>query len=278
VPDAAFSSIDLVFQCLVDPEKLAAFERAIARTVRPGSKVLDLGTGSGILAMLAAKAGATVVAIEFDPYIAATATRNVRANDLDGLITVVEADARSFDLKGEEPFDVVLMELITTALIDEDQVEVAMNLWSTGQVDSHTVFLPSAQETYVTLGEAADLYGFRMPMVRHLWHHIPHGGGVHLRSDPVLLSRVEFNTETSPDIATSVRVVPFHDCLVDCVVLSSVSELLPDVRLADTYSMNGPVAVPIEPVIVTAGTPIDVSLSYGYGGGFESMAVSLIPV
>ena len=43
------------------PQRLASFERALQQRVSPGDVVLDLGTGSGILAMLALRAGARTV-------------------------------------------------------------------------------------------------------------------------------------------------------------------------------------------------------------------------
>jgi len=55
--------------------------RAIARHVQPGATVVDLGTGSGILAIAAAKLGAThVLAIDNDPVAVAVARANVRTN------------------------------------------------------------------------------------------------------------------------------------------------------------------------------------------------------
>lgn len=43
---------------LIDDERTLGFERAIMAVVRSGDRVVDVGTGSGILAMIAARRGA----------------------------------------------------------------------------------------------------------------------------------------------------------------------------------------------------------------------------
>ncbi len=43
----AFSSIDVVAQCLVDQPRTNLFKEAIERVVLPEHTVLDMGTGSG---------------------------------------------------------------------------------------------------------------------------------------------------------------------------------------------------------------------------------------
>ena len=62
----------------------------IEHYVTPGMPVLDLGCGSGILAITAARLGATVLALDTDS-IAVTATReNVDRNDMTNRVTVAE--------------------------------------------------------------------------------------------------------------------------------------------------------------------------------------------
>lgn len=63
--------------------------RELERLVRPGARVLDLGCGSGILAIAAAKLGAgRVLALDIDPQAVGAARRNVEANGLAGTVEV----------------------------------------------------------------------------------------------------------------------------------------------------------------------------------------------
>lgn len=72
----------------------AIFE--LFRTVEPGI-VLDLGTGSGLLALAAAKLGARkVVAVDLNFLASRTAQRNVRLNREDSRVLAVQGRAETF--------------------------------------------------------------------------------------------------------------------------------------------------------------------------------------
>jgi release factor glutamine methyltransferase len=66
----------------------AWFARRVAARVRPGQRLLDLGTGSGIVSVLARAAGAVPVAVDLDPRACRAAADNgvpdVRQGDLYG--------------------------------------------------------------------------------------------------------------------------------------------------------------------------------------------------
>jgi len=84
------------------------FASYIARMDLSGKRVVDVGTGSGILALAAARAGAAnVVALDINPNAACTASENAQANGLGGRVTAVCSNLLSA-LAPQPTFDVIL--------------------------------------------------------------------------------------------------------------------------------------------------------------------------
>jgi ribosomal protein L11 methyltransferase len=80
-------------------------------------KVLDLGTGSGILSLAAAKLGTgPVTATDIDPLAVKIAQENVRRNQLSDRVTVTEANL--LQLKSESKFDLVVANIIANAIVE----------------------------------------------------------------------------------------------------------------------------------------------------------------
>ena len=90
--------------------------RLMQDVIRPGDVVADLGAGSAVLAIAAAKLGARrVVAIELDPDAIGNAEANVAANGVWERVSVIEGDA--FDLLPLiAPVRIVLANILSSVL------------------------------------------------------------------------------------------------------------------------------------------------------------------
>jgi len=85
--------------------------------VREGMRVLDLGTGSGILAITAAKLGAaSVLALDVDQVAVRVATENVALNGLEDLIQVRQGSIEQTALDGG--YDLILANIIASVIAE----------------------------------------------------------------------------------------------------------------------------------------------------------------
>ncbi len=110
------------FPMLADKTRNTAYAAAIAQKVKPGDIVLDIGSGAGLTAMLAARAGAKhVYACEQQPMIAEAAKRVIAANGLSDKITVISKWSHNIVIGEDmpEPADVVLSEIVDSNLLGE---------------------------------------------------------------------------------------------------------------------------------------------------------------
>ena len=92
--------------------------RLMQTVVRPGDRVADLGSGSAVLAIAAAKLGARyVAAIELDHDAIENAEQNVARNNVANRVAVIEGDASTL-LALVAPVRVVMANIISSVLIE----------------------------------------------------------------------------------------------------------------------------------------------------------------
>jgi len=88
------------------------------RIVIRDAKVADLGAGSAVLAIAAAKLGARpVTAVELDPDAIGNATENVERNGVSGVVHVIEGDALLL-LPLLAPIDVILANIVSSVHLE----------------------------------------------------------------------------------------------------------------------------------------------------------------
>jgi ribosomal protein L11 methyltransferase len=86
---------------------------AVAKARRP-RRILDLGTGTGVLAIAAAKAlRRPVLASDIDPQAVGVARANVRANRVSSLVTVVQAAGLAgAQVREAAPYDLIFANIL----------------------------------------------------------------------------------------------------------------------------------------------------------------------
>ena len=110
------------FNIVRDMARNEAYEAALRRVVFPGCKVLEIGTGTGLLAMMAARAGAgEVITCESASAIAAAAQEIIERNGYAGRVRVLNKHSNQLDVQADlgGPADILVSEIISDNLLSE---------------------------------------------------------------------------------------------------------------------------------------------------------------
>lgn len=140
----ALSAARWHFPMMHDLGRNGAYEAAIRRAVEraagalrgaegegapPPPPVLDIGAGSGLLAMMAARAGAPrVLSAEVEPHVARAAQRIVAANGLAARVQVVRAHSSALTLEPRAPL--VVSEILDVGLLGEGVLPALEDAWA----------------------------------------------------------------------------------------------------------------------------------------------------
>ena len=118
--EANFAGLAEHEEMLSDSVRVHAYHKGIRRHVRPGDVVVDLGTGTGLLAFMASRAGAKkVYAVEHSDFI--EVAREIGRHNNFTNIEFVKANSREFT--PPEPVDVVLHEQMGDELFNENMLQ-----------------------------------------------------------------------------------------------------------------------------------------------------------
>ncbi len=268
-PNDYWSMTEGVFNCLIDEERTQAFAAAIAKTVRPGDVVVDMGAGSGVLAMLAARGGAKrVYAVEFDRNNIVTLEGIFRANGLADKITLVQGDVCKVALP--EKVDVIIGEMIATALVEELQVPAMNNMLRFAK--RSTRVLLSRYRSFVDLVHNPETYyGFDFPLVRYEYSGMP-GLKSRALSDKQLISDVNFaKPVTDRKVNQRLTLEVRKKGRLNGLRLSGETTFWDGSTLGASYAYSYPLILPIAPREVRKGEVLPVRIRYTLCGGMKSL-------
>jgi protein arginine N-methyltransferase 7 len=108
------------FSMVRDSIRHGVYEKAFHRAIQPGSHVLDIGAGTGLFAMIAARAGAAeVVTCEANPTVAAAVSQVIARNDLADRVRVVAKHSADLEIGVDlaRPADVLIWDTLSHDMI-----------------------------------------------------------------------------------------------------------------------------------------------------------------
>jgi len=106
---------------VADVHRMTTYERAIRALVQPGDAVLDVGAGTGVLSLFAARAGARVVHAVESMGVGALIAGLAIQNGVADRVTVHERDIRELPIA--EPVDVIVSDCLGRFLLDDRMSE-----------------------------------------------------------------------------------------------------------------------------------------------------------
>ncbi len=160
--------IDYHRELIGDGERTRAYREAIRHYVRPGSVVLDLGCGSGILSLFACEAGARRVYSIDGQHAADLAALLARQCGFADRITVIHD--KSFNVTLPEPADILVNELMGGFGLEEGMlasvIDARLRMLKPG-----AVIIPGALQLRLAAVELPDVYDSLIA-----WWKRPHYG------------------------------------------------------------------------------------------------------
>lgn len=150
------------FPMMNDEPRNRAFQSAIQRGVSPGDTVLDIGTGSGLLAMMAARAGAKkVYACDDNKDIINATAEVVKHNGLSEQIELIPKRSTSMQLGTDIPerADVLVCEIFDAGVLGEDALWTIQQAYEALLKPSAKV-IPSGARVWAAPVESKRLAGY----------------------------------------------------------------------------------------------------------------------
>lgn len=115
--DSHYNYLETHYTMLRDRVRCEAYRLALAKWVKPGDVVLDVGAGTGILSLFAAQAGARKVYAVERTGIVDFARRLIAANRAQEQVRIIHGDMETVELP--EPVDIIVSEWMGGSGIDE---------------------------------------------------------------------------------------------------------------------------------------------------------------
>jgi ribosomal protein L11 methyltransferase len=126
----------------------------LEQLVRPGDHLLDMGTGSGVLAIAAVRLGAeSVLALDNDPTAVAVARENVSLNTVAHAATVEEGSLEYLRNHQVPPLDGIIANIIAEVIVEMTELGLAAYLKLGGWLVASGIMTPAERTVRTAFAE-----------------------------------------------------------------------------------------------------------------------------
>jgi predicted RNA methylase len=264
-----WSMTEGVFNCLIDKNRTIAFKKAIKNTIKKGDIVVDMGSGTGILAMLAVDAGASkVYAIEIDKKNIKTLNKTFLDNGYGSTIQIIEGDVTKIKLP--EKVDVIIGEMIATGLIEELQIPAMNNVLKYVKKEYKVVL--EKYENYIDLvNNNNNFYNKKVNIVRY-----EYPDEIELKSKSLSkkykLNSIDFNKVNKFNFVNKeVDLIIEKKGCINGLRISSQTIFFDKSTFDNSFAYSYPIILPTDEINVIKGDVVQVKISFEMCAGFDSL-------
>lgn len=243
-------------ECLFDKKRSFDFLSAINETVKKGDVVVDAGSGSGVLGLFAARAGAKkVFCIESNPRFIEIIKKNAKINDFSDVIQVIYGDATKIKLPCK--VDVIICELLSTGFFYEPEIQVINHMRKF--LKKGGKIIPINCKSWIQLIDAQrDVYGLRFDYDSRYEK---------LKSDKPISNKVIFDNpnffvDEPLQIDKKVIVTVQKSGIVNAVRISNRAQLSENIFATQSKFLFNPLVIFIKKIKVTKNKKYEIHVRY----------------
>ena len=238
---------------LKDTDRLAVLYQAIQDYDSNCNLAFDLGCGSGVLSYFLSTKFNKIISMEIDRK-----TFNCASENLKNLENVQVINGNVLDYEFEEKADLIVCEMLDTALIDEEEIPVINHakkfLKESGKI------IPEGIINTVEL----------VNMERHHIHW-DEGAKYETLSDEKVYSQFNFLDEIHPEFTAELKLKSKKDATLNGLKITSYTKLTEDIIAGPLPMLNPPLLVPLQEKQIKVNDFIHVEIKYIMGSGIETI-------
>lgn len=248
-----FKNTPYHFDLLKDEERLSAFYEAIVTLKCNQDLAYDLGCGSGILSFFLNPYFNKIISIEQDIKASICAEYNLKQFKN---IEVINEDVLTYDFSKKA--DLIVCEMLDTALIDEEEVQVLNYARKYLKKDGEII-----PKGVINIVELVNL--------ERDYIHYDEDVNYEILSNSVIYDEIDFLEEINPNFEKNITLKVNKDSLVNGLKITTITKINDNLVCGPTPMLNPPLLIPLCEKNVKCNDLINVKLKYIMGKGIESI-------